>query len=105
MATIGITISKIKIGNVTNAKLPVLDSSATHAEAITSSASSQTSTNSVPSDNAGEYVWRITASGGAVWVTFAASPTAVAGTSWLIPDGSTQDFGATAGDKVAVINA
>lgn len=81
--------------------VPVLRSRPNGSETITSSASSQAGNEVAIVD---EY-WSVTSSGGAVWVTFAASPTAAAGTTWLIPDGGSLDVQATAGDKCAVIDA
>ena len=72
-------------------------------ESITSSASSQQSTNTFL---AGEHV-TVTASGGAVWVAFGANPTAAAGTTHLVTDGQTRAFFNRTTDqaKVAIIDA
>lgn len=48
----------------------------------------------------------VTVSGGDVWVTFGASPTATVGGGKLIVDGTTRSFGnITPGHKMAVIDA
>lgn len=75
-------------------------------ETITTSGTSQATTIATPAANGDAYVWQVTASGGNIWVKFAASPTASAGNDWLILDGQTREFGASvAAEKVAVIDA
>ncbi|MGO4316707.1 hypothetical protein [Agrobacterium sp. MCAB5] len=105
MATVGIALSAIsnKASSGLNAVMPVADANATASATVTSSASSQSPSVTVPSDGK-QYYWSITASGNNVWVTFGSSPTAVAGTTWLIVDGTTCDFAASAGQKCAVID-
>jgi len=72
------------------------------ATSITTSASSQTSSNSAGN----EHVCQLTVTGGSVWVKFGAAPTAAAGSDFLLADGQTREFGhLPAGTKVAVINA
>ncbi len=76
----------------------------TSAETITTTGSSQESSNSVPAADANEY-WIISATGGDMWVKFGATPvTAAAGDDWLINDGQTREFKALASQVCAVIN-
>ncbi|KAA3504602.1 hypothetical protein DXM27_05150 [Rhizobium rhizogenes] len=105
MATVGIAVSAVsnKASSGLNAVMPVPDANAAASAAVTSSASSQTASVTAPSDGK-QYYWIITASGGNVWVTFGSNPTAVAGTTYLIVDGTTRDFAASAAQKCAVID-
>lgn len=72
----------------------------TNTEAITSSGSSQQSTNAAAS---GELV-RVAVSGGNVHVLVGANPTADTD-DLLLTDGSTEYFACNNGDEVAIINA
>ncbi len=76
----------------------------TSATSITTSGASQQSSNSVQAADDNEY-WIITATGGDMWLKFAANPTAAAGDEWLITDGQTREFKGLAGDKMAVKDA
>lgn len=97
MATLAVTY-----GAAMGAGVPVYASIPRASEAITTSASSQATTATARS---GDFA-SCTASGGAVWISIGQSPTAAAGTHYLIPDGATKDFGPLLeGDKVAVIDA
>lgn len=98
MATVAITFG----GADSRGGAPVAVAEPRASEAETSSG---TSVATAAASEAGEYIG-ITATGGAVWATIAASPTAATGTTYLIPDGSTQFFyDAKGGNKVAVIDA
>ena len=70
-------------------------------EAITSSGTSQTSSNT---GTAADDCVEVATSGGAVWVTTDGT-TAAAGTGYLLPDGTTRHFDAGAGTQVKVIDA
>lgn len=70
-------------------------------EAITSSASSQTSSNT---GGTNDDCVEVATSGGAVWVTIDGT-TAAAGTGFLLPDGTTRHFDAGSGTQVKVIDA
>lgn len=72
----------------------------TNTEKITSSASSQQSTNAAV---AGELV-RVASSGGAVHVLVGANPTADTN-DLVLPDGGVEYFACNAGDEVAIIDA
>ena len=96
MATVSIVI-----GNV-NKSVP--QAVPVSAEAITSTGSSQQSSNSVPAADLNAF-WIVTVIGGNVWVKAGSSPTAAAGDVWLISDGQTREWKASAGDKLAVIDA
>jgi hypothetical protein len=95
------SICSIVIGQV---RKSVPNTAPTAAEVITTSGTSQQSSNSVPAADDNEY-WIITVSGGDLWVKFGADPTAAAGDEWLVTDGQTREWKALSGDKVAVINA
>ena len=72
------------------------------AEAITTSATSQASTNAAGNEDC----CQLTCTGGNVWIKFGAAPTAAAGSDYLLLDGQTREFGhLPALTKVAVINA
>lgn len=86
--------------------LQILHGKPSFVEYKTASGTSQPTTAAAPDLGEDVGVWDIVNAGSAaVWVTFAASPTAAAGTTWLIPAGSGRSFAATPGDKCAVINA
>lgn len=77
---------------------------------IDTTATSQQTTIAAPSINAKRagsiVVCTITATQGDIWAAFGTNPTASAGNDWLIPSGTTRDFGIVSeGMKVAVINA
>lgn len=74
---------------------------AVQSQAITTSSSSQQSA----AANSTQKVVRVTVAGGNVWVAIGVNPTAVAGTQFLMTDGSTEYFAVNDGDKVAVIDA
>lgn len=97
MATVHVAFARAMDGPA-----PVIASRPASSQVITSSASSQATT-----ITAGNHeVCVVTATGGAVWVQIAGTPVAAAGSDWLIPDGTTREFGhVPPGSKVAVINA
>lgn len=73
-------------------------------EKITTSASSQATSTAIA--RLGQHMWDVKVSGGSVWVTFAASPTAAAGTTWLMDDGDRLQFTPKVDkEKCAVIDA
>ncbi len=96
MATCSIVIGPV------NRSVP--NSLPTSASSITTSGTSQQSSNSVQTADDNEF-WIITAAGGDMWVKFGADPTAAAGDEWLITDGQTREWKGLAGDKMAVKNA
>lgn len=106
MATVGIALTSV--GNIAssglNAVMPTPDSAAYGTDSITSSASSQQSSITVPSDGR-QYYWVVTVSGGDVWVKFGDDPTAAAGDGWLVADTTTRDWSAHGGQKAAIIDA
>ena len=100
MAKVGITFGRAVDGfKSVYAGVPSVN------ENFTSSASSQRTTGTVP--QIPDCVARITTSGGPIWVaTGSATPTAVAGTGYLLADGGTLDLGfLEVGWKVAIIDA
>lgn len=97
MATLNVVF-----GRAMDGPAQVISGVGVSSQSITTSASSQASTVSAGNNQ----VCELTVSGGNVWVAFGASPTASAGTSFLLVDGQTRHFGhLPAGTKVAVINA
>lgn len=107
MATVAVALTSVsnKASSGLNAVMPTPDAAATGSAALTSSAASQQVTTVVCPADGRQHYWLVTASGGDVWVTFGANPTAVAGTTWLVVDGTTRDWAATAGQMAAVIDA
>lgn len=86
--------------------LQLMDGRPVLSEYKTASETSQATTGAVPDVGNDAAIWRIANAGdGAIWVTFAASPTAAAGTTWLLPAGAVECFTAKTGDKCAVISA
>lgn len=102
MATVQINLCR---SNARIQQQPVVDDVPADSETITSSGTSQASTLAASTDRGNDQFWCILAAGGAVWVTFAADPTAAVGTTWLVPDGQPLWLRATPGNKVAVIDA
>lgn len=94
MATVSVVFGR------SNSDLPVM-SEARISEAITTSGSNTASTNAA---TVNDDVVEVAVSGGAVWVTIAAAPVAAAGTTYLLPDGTTRHFAVGSGDKVGVID-
>ena len=94
MATVSVVFGKW------HSSKPVI-SKRNQSEAVTSSGSSQTSSNTgTKADDCVE----IATSGGAVWVTVDGT-TAAAGTGFLLPDGTTRHFEAGFGTVVKIIDA
>lgn len=89
--------------------LPAVDSRGGPGGTLTTSATSQQVKDGggslVTAPQAPGLMWRVAVSGGAVWVTFGANPVAKAGVTWLLPDGSSLDLVAVAGDACAVVDA
>lgn len=95
MSTVSIIFGRVSDRN------PVL-SEARASEVISSSGSNQASSGTA---TVSDEVIEVAVSGGAIWVTIAAAPVAVAGTTYLLPDGTTRHFACGFGDKVGVIDA
>ena len=70
-------------------------------ETIVSSGTSQVTTSGAPDHNV---FCRVASSGGDVWISIGASPTAVSGEGTLILDGIPEIFKLESGDKIAVID-
>lgn len=106
MATVAVTLTSVsnKASTGLNAVMPTPDAAATGSATIASSAASQQVSTVVCPDDGRQHYWIITALGN-VWVTFGTSPTAVAGTSYLVAAGTTRDWAAKAGQMAAVIDA
>jgi hypothetical protein len=106
MATVDITLAVVQTQGRHGGTVPVFDSAQVDTDTITSSASSQQSDFAVPTGATG-LIWDIVVTGGAVRVKFGSNPTAVAaeGGGWLLLAETNKQFAATAGDKVAVIDA
>jgi len=101
MATVGFAI--VAVDSPVPAAVPE------SAESINTAASSPTGSEqtsiSVSATTARNLYWVVTADGGDVWVKFGSSPTAAAGDDWLVIDGTTRYFKASAGQKGAAIDA
>lgn len=94
MATVSVVFGKW------HSSKPVI-SKRNQSEAVTSSGSSQTSSNTgTKADDCVE----VATSGGAVWVTIDGT-TAAAGTGFLLPDGTTRHFDSGFGTQVKIIDA
>lgn len=97
MATVNIAFNLAMQGNI-----PAIGAIPASAESITSSATSQQSASASGNGTA----CRVTAINGNVWVKFGVNPVAAAGSDYLIPSGSSHDFGnVPPGFKVAVVDA
>ncbi len=106
MATVNIVLSRMWGVSMCGTNLPVIDGNAKSAQSLTSSGTSQASTPVSADPQRGAYnIMRITSSGGNVWAKFGSSPTAAAGSDWLLVDGVSYDFVVRPGDKVAIIDA
>ena len=109
MATASICLCRTQNTFPDGSPMPVVSSVPVLDETAANPTSSTQSTGTVPTtvtNNRHGLVWEISASGGAIWVTFGTNPTASAGVSFLVPDGAVRHFGAgVAGEKAAVINA
>ena len=103
MATIHVTLTRVKGKAKTGAPMPVVTSVEILAETVTSGAVSAQAT-IVPTDT--DMFWNVTARTGDVWVKFGANPTAVSGAGHLVLTGQPRDFAVTfAGEKLAIKDA
>ena len=98
MATVNVNFFRPALIQETTAVMGVSDNVN---EVFTSSGTSQATTATATVDR--NYV-RVVASGGNVYLAFAASPTAVTGTGHLLIDGIPEIFFLENGFKVALIN-
>ena len=97
MATVHVAFARAMDGPA-----PIIAARPSSSEVITTSAVSQATTIRAGNDD----TCVVTAIYGAVWVKIAATPVAAAGADWLIPEGTSREFGhVPPGSKVAVINA
>lgn len=103
MATVHCVIGSLRAGAKGAAAL-LPGTTAEAAETLASGGASTASTIAAGSTDAPARFWSITAVGGNVWVKFGTAPVAASGQDWLVLDGQTREFAATAGDKVAVID-
>ena len=86
--------------------LQLLETDPQFAQTFAASGTSQATTAAVPERTGSTLIWAITNAGtGAIWVTFGASPTAAAGTTWLIPANDSGYYQAKPGQRCAIINA
>ncbi len=109
MATVSVAVCTLRGSFLQGVPIPAPDSAAIVSESLTSSGTSAASTGAIParvglSNKNRGYVWRV-APLGDVWVTFAGTPTAAAGTDYIVPSGSTAFFVGVPGDKIAVVDA
>jgi hypothetical protein len=102
MASVHVVVASANTRAKTGATLPLPSSVPAAADTVTTSAAS---TQSSAAASAGD-IWSVTARNGDVFVKFGANPTAAADDGWLILQGQTREFGATAdGEKIALIDA
>ena len=106
MATISVAVCTLQGAFLQGTPISAPDSKPRISEKVTSSGVSAATSGAVPTITGTNpaYVWRI-APLGDVWVTFASSPTAAAGTDYIVPAGATEYFIATPGDKAAFLDA
>lgn len=100
MATVNIVFAMVGGGSRSSVDYPAYAAKGLESENITSSGTSQQSTNEAKSDS---YFVRIVSSGGNVRVEVNDNPTALA-TSVIVLDGVPLDLYVLRGDKVAVID-
>jgi hypothetical protein len=103
-----VALINIVLGNIlegaTQGLAIVPTSRPSSAEGLSSSEVSKTSIQTAPT-NKGQQFWSVTATGGDVWLKFAAAPVAAAGSDWLLLAGQTREWAAIPGDKVGVVDA
>lgn len=105
MATVSVVLTSVsnKASSGLNAVMPSADAASTLSTSLSSSAASAQASITCPDDGRQHY-WVITALGN-VWVAFGDNPTAAAGDDYLVASGSTRDWAAKPGQKVAVVDA
>ena len=101
MSTVHIALAAVQDRAVTGATLPVAPAAERAAETLSAT---ETSAPGALVGAEGE-VWVITARDADVWVRFGPAPVAAAGAGYLILAGTTREFGADAGQKIAVRTA
>ncbi len=93
MATLHVVLSRVVSRADTGATLPTPESVEVDADTVTPSGTSQLSSLTA----ADQDVWIVTAMGGSAWLKFGAGePVAASDDGWLIVDGQTRDFAASA---------
>jgi hypothetical protein len=103
MATVHVTLSRVKGRASTGSTMPVQDSVEISADTMTSSGTSAQSSITAPDLDC---FWSVTVTGGNVYVKFGANPTAVADAGYLLLDGDTRDFSPCAvSEKLAIKDA
>lgn len=103
MATVHVTLSRVKGRASTGSTMPVRDSVELFADTMTSSATSAQSAITAPDLDC---FWNVTVTGGNVWVKFGPNPTAGSGAGHLLLGGSYPDFSPiTVGEKIAIKDA
>jgi hypothetical protein len=100
-ATVHVTLGVVQHRAFTGSTLPIPPASPRLAETIASGAVSAVGVSAAQEGEA----WTVTAKGGDVWVKFATVPVAAQGDGYLVLAGTTRDFGAVAGQKIAVKDA
>jgi hypothetical protein len=101
MATVSIVLSQCDTKSISGGAMPVAKSQPKATASLTSSGASQQGSFTTAAKRSD--TWTITASGGKVWVKFAANPTASAGNDWLVLDGQTRDFGVSVDGEIPAI--
>ena len=104
MGTVNVVLSTITNAATLQGLAPLPDSMPVSAENVTSGATSAATTGTASATVFKRQVWTVT-SDTAVYIKFAASPTATAGGDWYLPAGASRDFAVSvASEKVAVID-
>lgn len=92
---------QVNFGTAMGAGVPSYPQTVSGGNAFTSSGTSQATTAEA---KGGDFA-HVMSTGGAIWVEIGQSPTAAAGTTWIVADGETKQFGPLKdGDKVAILD-
>ncbi len=104
MSTVHIALSTSRSKRTTGDMLPAVEADALASEVITSTSSNQQTTITAGQYPGAEF-WVVTAVDGNVLISAGANPDATADYTHFILAGTTRDFVATSGHKLAVVNA
>ena len=105
MAKVHIVLGRAGTRSNTGSTQPVMDAVPEQVDTIMSSGTSQQADITVPNTTTGwGLFWQITVTGGNVWASFGADPTAAPESGHLLLNGTTREFGSAPAQKVAVID-
>jgi hypothetical protein len=103
MARLAIALDRVRNGAMSSGTMPVPTSITDASELLNTTAASAQSV--MTASQTSQY-WIVTALDGNVWVNFGPNPTAVAGSGWLIVNGTTREFSVSAAnEKLAAVDA